>query len=252
MKSVYEPGFTWEDFLNGTKFSIPFLLILTVHEFGHYFTAKYHNVKSSLPYYIPLPPLPGFPSVIGTLGAVIRLRSKVISNVHHFDIGLAGPLAGFIVALVILFYGFTHLPEPEYVFQFHPEYQELGLDYDARLKSYEPLPFTGSAVDSGVPVQEPNLAGQIWLVGEPKVRLHSTVNATFQALRRFEAEGKAARVTFMHDRESGNKLFADKVWYVSTRGQLSAFLLESAARTFAKNQGGELLGFDTAKKSVQP
>ncbi|HET9053631.1 MAG TPA: site-2 protease family protein, partial [Cyclobacteriaceae bacterium] len=47
------PDFTWADFINGMQFSVPFLLILTVHEFGHYFTARHHRVKSSLPYYIP-------------------------------------------------------------------------------------------------------------------------------------------------------------------------------------------------------
>lgn len=125
-KSIYAPTYTWSDFLSGLEFSIPFLLILTVHEFGHYFMARYHKIKVSLPYYLPMPPLP---YSIGTMGAVIRLKEKVYSKKQNFDIGLAGPLAGFITALVILFYGFTHLPEPEYIFQIHPDYKEYGLDY---------------------------------------------------------------------------------------------------------------------------
>lgn len=56
-KSVYV-AFTWDDFVSGMHFSIPFLLILTVHEFGHYFTARKNQVNSSLPYYIPIPPFP--------------------------------------------------------------------------------------------------------------------------------------------------------------------------------------------------
>src|SRR5688572_20690519 len=64
--------FSWSDFISGLSFSIPFLLILTVDEFGHYLFARYHKVKSSLPYYIPFPPIP---FSIGTMGAVIRLRS---------------------------------------------------------------------------------------------------------------------------------------------------------------------------------
>ncbi len=125
----FNPDYTWNDFVSGMAFSVPFLLILTVHEFGHYFTAMYHRVKASLPYYIPFPPIPHFLQLIGTFGAVIRLRSRVQSNIHHFDIGLAGPLAGFILALGALYYGFTNLPPYDYVFQFHPEYEEFGKDY---------------------------------------------------------------------------------------------------------------------------
>jgi membrane-associated protease RseP (regulator of RpoE activity) len=124
-KSVYVE-FTWADFVSGMHFSIPFLLILTVHEFGHYFTAMFHKVKSSLPYYIPVPPIP---FSIGTLGAVIRLRSRVPSTIQNFDIGIAGPLAGFVMALVVLFYGFLTLPPAEWIFQIHPEYAEYGLNY---------------------------------------------------------------------------------------------------------------------------
>jgi len=128
-RSVFSGDYTWQDFSNGLAYSIPLLLILTVHEFGHYFVALFHKVKTSLPYYIPIPPIPFFPFNLGTMGAVIRLRSKPRSNVQNFDIGVAGPLAGFLVALVILFYGFQTLPPAEYIFQFHPEYEEYGKDY---------------------------------------------------------------------------------------------------------------------------
>lgn len=120
------PQFTALDFMAGMQFSVPFLLILTVHEFGHYFTAMYHKVKSSLPYYIPFPPLP---LSLGTMGAVIRLRSKVPSTIKNFDIGIAGPLAGFSIALGVLFYGFTTLPPAEHIFTIHPEYKQYGLEY---------------------------------------------------------------------------------------------------------------------------
>ena len=125
---VFDPSYTWQDFFSGLEFSIPFLLFLTVHEFGHYFTAIYHKIKTTLPYYIPIPPVP-LPLYIGTLGAVIRIRQRVYSKTQNFDIGLSGPLAGFITALVILFYGFTHLPEPEYIFKIHPEYEQYGMNY---------------------------------------------------------------------------------------------------------------------------
>ncbi|MEK6781580.1 MAG: site-2 protease family protein [Bacteroidota bacterium] len=125
-KSVWMTDYSWLDFISGLSYSIPFLLILTAHEFGHYFTAIHNKVKTTLPYYIPLPPLW---LMFGTLGAIIRIKSRVQSKQQHFDIGIAGPLAGFVVTLGVLFYGFTHLPPPDYVFQFHPEYEQFGQDY---------------------------------------------------------------------------------------------------------------------------
>jgi len=125
-RSVFAPDYAWSDFVSGLEFSIPFLLILTVHEFGHYFVARYHKVKVTLPYYLPMPPLP---FSIGTMGALIRIKEKIYSKKQNFDIGIAGPLAGFAAALIILFYAFTHLPEPEYIFQIHPEYEQYGLSY---------------------------------------------------------------------------------------------------------------------------
>ena len=125
-KDWFFTGLTWSEIMDGLAFSVPFLLIFTFHEFGHYFTARKNNINSSLPYFIPLPPvLPLF----GTLGAVIRLKQKVKSARQNFDIGIAGPLAGFVVAMAVLLYGYTHLPPKEYVFEIHPEYQYFGDDY---------------------------------------------------------------------------------------------------------------------------
>lgn len=117
----------WAEFVQGFHFSIPFLLILTIHEFGHYFVAKAHKVKVTLPFYIPL--WFGISQSIGTLGAFIRIKEVVKSRVKFFDIGIAGPLAGFVAALAVLWYGFTHLPPPDYIFKIHPEYERFGLNY---------------------------------------------------------------------------------------------------------------------------
>ncbi len=125
-KSIFSPGFSWSDFQSGLPYSVSFLGILTIHEFGHYFTAMYYRIKASLPYYIPLP---WFIFPLGTMGAIIRIKGHVSSKQQHFDIGIAGPLAGFVVAMGVLWYGFTHLPPPEYIFQIHPEYAKYGLDY---------------------------------------------------------------------------------------------------------------------------
>ncbi|WMN12844.1 site-2 protease family protein [Marivirga salinae] len=125
----YSPDYSWADFLAGMHYSIPFLFILTVHEFGHFFMAKYHKVEVTLPNYIPL--WLGFMGSVsfGTLGALIQIVGPIKSRKQFFDIGIAGPIAGFVVALGVLFYGFTNLPEPEYIFEIHPEYEQYGMDY---------------------------------------------------------------------------------------------------------------------------
>lgn len=148
-RSVFMADYSWQDFTRGLGFSVPLLAILTVHEFGHYFLAMYHKVKASLPYYIPFPPIPFFPN-LGTMGAVIRLRSRPVSNIQNFDIGVAGPLAGFIMALLIMFYAFMTLPPPEYVFQFHPEYEQYGKNYADVVYSPEYLREHGPAIDIAI------------------------------------------------------------------------------------------------------
>lgn len=109
----------------GGAYALCFLGFLTVHEFGHYLTARRLKVPSSLPYYLPLY-LPLLLN-IGTLGAVIRLRGVPQSRRAMFRIGIAGPIAGFAVSLLILVYGFTHLPDASYLYGIHPEYAtDLG------------------------------------------------------------------------------------------------------------------------------
>ena len=127
---IYGPDtMGWDEFFSGFNFSIPFLLILTTHEFGHYFTARYHKVKVTLPFYLPF--WLGFLGTfsIGTMGAFIRLKEQVKSLTKTFDVGLAGPLAGFMVALMVIVYGFTHLPPKEHIYSIHPEYELFGDNY---------------------------------------------------------------------------------------------------------------------------
>jgi membrane-associated protease RseP (regulator of RpoE activity) len=118
------PLLQWTDLAAGLPYALSFLTFLTVHEFGHYFTALYYRVRTSLPYYIPIY-LPFAMLNIGSFGAVIRLRQVPSSNLKYFDIGIAGPLAGFVVSFGLLWYGFTHLPPLEYLFQMNPSYPEL-------------------------------------------------------------------------------------------------------------------------------
>jgi membrane-associated protease RseP (regulator of RpoE activity) len=81
----------------GAEFSAALLAILFSHEMGHYLACRYYKVNATLPYFIPAPPL----FLTGTFGAFIKIRSAIPSRRALFDIGLAGPLAGFVVALPI-------------------------------------------------------------------------------------------------------------------------------------------------------
>lgn len=121
--------YEFSDMVKGLPYAISILVILTFHEFGHYFAAVYHKVKATLPYYIPFPPLPGFFN-FGTMGAVIKTKSVIPNNKAMFDIGVAGPIAGFVASTVVLIYGFTHLPSVDYILQIHPDYfsPEYGKD----------------------------------------------------------------------------------------------------------------------------
>ncbi len=127
-KYLFQHTYTHDDLTIGLAFSFAFLGILTVHEFGHYFTARFYKLKVTLPYYIPFYFFGQLPS-LGTFGAIISIKEAINSRKKFFDIGVAGPLAGFFVALCVLYYGFTHLPSHEYIFHLHPEYRQYGLDY---------------------------------------------------------------------------------------------------------------------------
>lgn len=85
--------------LDGLAFSITLMTILLAHELGHYFACRYYGIDASLPYFLP------FPSPIGTLGAFIRIRSPIYTRQALFDVGIAGPLAGFAVLLPALVIG---------------------------------------------------------------------------------------------------------------------------------------------------
>ena len=88
-------------FYQGFPFSLTLLAILGTHEFGHYWMARYHGVPVTLPYFIPAP------SLIGTFGAFIRIKDTVPNRAALFDIGVAGPIAGFVVAVPAIILGIT-------------------------------------------------------------------------------------------------------------------------------------------------
>jgi len=91
------------DARDGLRLAIGLLSILLAHEMGHYLAARYYRVDATLPFFVPFP-VPGF-SLVGTLGAFIRIRSPIPHRRALFDIGVAGPLAGFLVSLPVLWLG---------------------------------------------------------------------------------------------------------------------------------------------------
>ena len=88
--------------LLGVPFSLTLMSILLAHEMGHYLYCLRYRISATLPFFIP------FPTLIGTLGAFIRIRSPLRSRAILFDIGIAGPIAGFAVALPVLFFSLGH------------------------------------------------------------------------------------------------------------------------------------------------
>jgi membrane-associated protease RseP (regulator of RpoE activity) len=86
--------------IGGAWYSLTILAILGCHELGHYFACRYYDVDASLPYFLPFPL-----ALTGTLGAFIRIREPFPSKQALFDIGIAGPIAGFLVAVPALFVG---------------------------------------------------------------------------------------------------------------------------------------------------
>jgi membrane-associated protease RseP (regulator of RpoE activity) len=97
------PGVAFDGFrshpstlLRGLPFSMAIMGILFAHEMGHYLTCRYYGVDASLPYFIP------FPSLVGTMGAFIRIRAPFYDRGSLLDVGVAGPIAGFVVAVFAL------------------------------------------------------------------------------------------------------------------------------------------------------
>ena len=81
----------------GVPFSFTLLSILLAHELGHYFTCRHYGIHATYPYFIPAPTL------IGTLGAFIRIKSPIVNRRELFDVGISGPIAGFVLAIPALF-----------------------------------------------------------------------------------------------------------------------------------------------------
>jgi membrane-associated protease RseP (regulator of RpoE activity) len=99
-------SYTLRNLRLGIPFAATLLTILTAHEFGHYLAGRFHKVHVTLPYFIPMPPFI-FPNPFGTMGAVIQLKEPPRNRRFLMDIGIAGPLAGFVLAVPLLILGLS-------------------------------------------------------------------------------------------------------------------------------------------------
>jgi membrane-associated protease RseP (regulator of RpoE activity) len=124
----------WALYQHGLWYSAAVLGILGAHEMGHYLACRYYRIDASLPYFIPAPFL------IGTLGAFIRIRQPIPNKRELFDVGIAGPIAGFLVAIPVIF---------------------IGVSLSTLIK----MPTTGGAFIFGEPLL---LKAAVWLVWGPR------------------------------------------------------------------------------------
>src|SRR6185295_13429805 len=145
--------------VEAVSFSITLLAILTAHEIGHYIACRYYGVAATLPFFIPEPPL----FLAGTFGAFIKMKSPIPSRRALFDIGLAGPLAGFVALLPVALAGFLTLQtgpplsgEGVIVFNDPLLFQMIAKLTGASLINASPNPFYMAAW-IGLPVTSLNL-----------------------------------------------------------------------------------------------
>lgn len=130
-------------------------------------------------------------------------------------------------------------------------FKELGLDYDDRLKNYDQLPLNANDAGTGENIKEPLRVAEIWVKGEPLIRRYASAENAFKAFKRIEGEGKAIRVFYAQDRETGIKLFGNQAWFVhSDSGEVNAFLLKGQAEAWAKANGGKVVDFAGARSAV--
>jgi membrane-associated protease RseP (regulator of RpoE activity) len=121
--------------LHGLWYSASILAILGCHELGHYFACRYYRVDASRPYFLPVP-LP----LTGTLGAFIRIRAPIPGKRALFDIGIAGPIAGFLVAVPVLLIG-MHLSNVVKIPETFPGGEVIELGEPLLFKAAEWLTF---------------------------------------------------------------------------------------------------------------
>ncbi|MEL6579803.1 MAG: ABC transporter substrate-binding protein [Cyanobacteria bacterium J06621_12] len=120
---------------------------------------------------------------------------------------------------------------------------EQGLDYDSVIAEAENYVITGQDALTGEEITEPKMAAQLWIQGEETITSFASIENMMQMLPTLRAEGQAADVMFVHDRNNGWKLFAENSYYVNNGDGVSAFLLKEDANQYAASSGGQVTAF---------
>jgi len=123
-------------------------------------------------------------------------------------------------------------------------FKQSGLDYEKQLKNYAKLPLNTKDARTGAAITEAKLAAQLWVAGEAKVRAYASPESAFADQAALGKDGKKVRVGYVHDRNTGIKLFAHQAFYVKNgKGQISAFLSKQSADAWAKAKGGNVVEY---------
>ncbi|MEM7770563.1 MAG: ABC transporter substrate-binding protein [Cyanobacteria bacterium P01_E01_bin.6] len=121
--------------------------------------------------------------------------------------------------------------------------ENMGLDYDEVIAEGESYVITGNDALTDEPIENPKMAAQLWIQEDPTVTNFASIPNMVKKLNELQADGKAADVIFVHDRNKGWKLFAENSYYVTNGDEVSAFLLEADAEAFAAESGGQVATF---------
>lgn len=129
--------------------------------------------------------------------------------------------------------------------------EEMGLDYDEVVATGENYVLSGEDDLTGEPIEDPLMAAQLWVGGEELTLNFASIENMLAKLQELRADGQAARVIFVHDRNNGWKLFAENSFFVQDDEGISAFLLEEDAQAFADEVGSSVMGFRALQQSQQ-
>lgn len=121
--------------------------------------------------------------------------------------------------------------------------QEMGLNYNDVVATADAFTISGKDAQTGEAIANAKMAAQVWLEGENKVMNFASIQNMMAALQKLKADGKETSAIFVHDRHKGWKLFAENSFFVRQGNEVSAFLTEKEARTFAKQASARVATF---------
>jgi membrane-associated protease RseP (regulator of RpoE activity) len=155
---------SWEVLATGMPYALSLMAILGLHELGHYLTARKYHIQATLPYFIPVIPMP--PLIAGTIGAFIQMRSPIPNRRALFDVGITGPLWGFVVTLPLLLWGLAHSSIVPLTAKSDPySFQSLDTNFSLLLTLLSKLALGGAlTTEVGIDLHPVAVAGCLGLV----------------------------------------------------------------------------------------